>query len=392
MLAAAPFRALDRPRVALAVSALVFLVPVLFVLAIPHPLEQPLGVDATLYRDAAARWWSGGPFYEPRQLAGPYEVTPGDILYPPVGLWLFVPLALLPAVVAYALWWLVPAAVTGWTIWRLRPRPVVWPLIALCLAWPTTPLKVWTGNPVIWSSQRWRSRRPSRRPRRRRWGTPSRFPSRRRQAEFAQGRATGPPSRPSPRAAAWLYACQPPSPREVDLPLFSRLHQRVQGRAPHPSYASEADFPCFCGKIVLRLRHVGGGHIIDGALPQGPHACDVDVAELDVLVRTAGRRAPCRSAARAYLKTLNSITSLSGAQVRKSMMASPVFSFSMMAKLASLFVSLTTLPSDLHGGDWIIAHLRIGVKGEELRPVLDRLAGKRELCDAVAGAPSASTA
>jgi hypothetical protein len=150
MLAAAPFRALDRPRVALAVSALVFLVPVLFVLAIPHPLEQPLGVDAMLYRDAGARWWSGGPFYEPRQLAGPYEVTPGDILYPPVGLWLFVPLALLPAVVAYALWWLVPAAVTGWTIWRLRPRPVVWPLIALCLAWPTTPLKVWTGNPVIW--------------------------------------------------------------------------------------------------------------------------------------------------------------------------------------------------------------------------------------------------
>jgi hypothetical protein len=150
MLAAAPFRALDRPRVALAVSALVFLVPVLFVLAIPHPLEQPLGVDVTLYRDAAARWWSGGPFYEPRQLAGPYVVTPGDILYPPVGLWLFVPLALLPAVVAYALWWLVPAVVTGWTIWRLRPRPVVWPLIALCLAWPTTPLKVWTGNPVIW--------------------------------------------------------------------------------------------------------------------------------------------------------------------------------------------------------------------------------------------------
>ena len=26
----------------------------------------------------------------------------------------------------------------------------MWPLIALCLAWPTTPLKVWTGNPVIW--------------------------------------------------------------------------------------------------------------------------------------------------------------------------------------------------------------------------------------------------
>ena len=151
MLAAAPFRVLDRPRVALAVSALVFLVPVLFVLAIPHPLEQPLGVDATLYRDAAARWWSGGPFYEPRQLAGPYEVTPGDILYPPVGLWLFVPFALLPAVVALRP--VVARAGRGHGRGRSggsgRAR-VVWPLIALCLAWPTTPLKVWTGNPVIW--------------------------------------------------------------------------------------------------------------------------------------------------------------------------------------------------------------------------------------------------
>jgi len=93
----------------------------------------------------------GGPFYEPRQLAGPYEVAHGDILYPPVGLWLFVPIALLPTVLALALWWGVPAAVTAWAIRRLRPRPAVWPLIALCLAWPTTPLKIWTGNPVIWS-------------------------------------------------------------------------------------------------------------------------------------------------------------------------------------------------------------------------------------------------
>jgi len=142
---------LDQPRVALAFSALMFLLPVLFVLAIPDPLEQPLGVDIALYRDAAARWFSGGPFYEPRQLAGPYEVAHGDILYPPVGLWLFVPIALLPTALALPLWWGLPAAVTAWAIHRLRPRPAVWPLIALCLAWPTTPLKVWTGNPVIWS-------------------------------------------------------------------------------------------------------------------------------------------------------------------------------------------------------------------------------------------------
>jgi hypothetical protein len=40
--------------------------------------------------------------------------------------------------------------VTAWAVHRVRPTPLVWPLIALCIAWPTTPLKVWTGNPVIW--------------------------------------------------------------------------------------------------------------------------------------------------------------------------------------------------------------------------------------------------
>jgi hypothetical protein len=151
MVPAALTTTIDRPRVALPLALATVLVPVLFVLAIPHPLEQPLGVDVQLYRDAAARWFAGGPFYEPRQLVGPYEVTPGDILYPPVGLWLFVPFALLPTLPALVLWWAIPAAVTVWAIARLRPRPVVWPLIALCLAWPTTPLKIWTGNPVIWS-------------------------------------------------------------------------------------------------------------------------------------------------------------------------------------------------------------------------------------------------
>jgi hypothetical protein len=145
------FAALDRPSVALSLSAVVFLLPVLFVLAIPDPLEQPLGVDVALYREAAARWMAGGSFYEPRQLVGPYEVAHGDILYPPVGLWLFAPAAILPQIPALALWWGIPALVMAWVIHRVRPRPAVWPLIALCLAWPTTPLKIWTGNPVIWS-------------------------------------------------------------------------------------------------------------------------------------------------------------------------------------------------------------------------------------------------
>jgi hypothetical protein len=136
----------DRRSVALAASAATILLPVLFVLAIPDPLEQAFGIDFALYRDVAARWLAGGPFYEAHQLAAPYEVAHGDVLYPPVGLWLFVPFTVLPMV----LWWAIPAALTAWAIWRVRPRPAVWPLMALCLAWPTTPLKVWTGNPVIW--------------------------------------------------------------------------------------------------------------------------------------------------------------------------------------------------------------------------------------------------
>jgi hypothetical protein len=136
----------DRRPAALVASAAMFLLPVLFVLAIPDPLEQDPGIDFALYRDAAARWLAGGPFYDPRQLAGPYEVAHGDILYPPVGLWLFVPFTVLPAV----LWWAIPTMLVVWPILRVRPRPAVWPLMALCLAWPTTSLKIWTGNPVIW--------------------------------------------------------------------------------------------------------------------------------------------------------------------------------------------------------------------------------------------------
>lgn len=142
---------LDRPSVALALSAATILLPVLFVVALQQPLDQPVGKDAALYLDAAGRWLAGGPFYEPRQLAGPYEVAHGDILYPPVGLWIFAPAAILPEIPALILWWGIPAALTVWAIRRVRPRPAVWPLIALCLAWPTTPLKIWTGNPVIWS-------------------------------------------------------------------------------------------------------------------------------------------------------------------------------------------------------------------------------------------------
>ena len=104
------------------------------------------GADYRLYMDATQRWLHGGPFYQPYQLVGPYQITHGDVLYPPVALWLFVPFTFLPA----ALWWIAPIATTALVIWRLRPGFVAWPLLALCAAWPPTLVKLVSGNPVIW--------------------------------------------------------------------------------------------------------------------------------------------------------------------------------------------------------------------------------------------------
>lgn len=135
------------PTASLALSVAI-LATISLTLVVSGPnLGGHLDVDRSLYMSATARWLAGGPFYLPYQLAGPYPVLAGDILYPPVVLWLFVPLRVLPAV----LWWAIPFGLTAWVVWRLRPSHVVWPLLALCVAWPTTVVKVGTGNPVIWA-------------------------------------------------------------------------------------------------------------------------------------------------------------------------------------------------------------------------------------------------
>lgn len=113
----------------------------------PTILAFNAGADFQLYHDATDRWLHGGPFYEPYQVAGPYEVMRGDILYPPPALILFVPFLFLPAF----LWWVVPIGITLWAIARLRPDPIVWPVMALCLWFPNTGIKLLTGNPVLWS-------------------------------------------------------------------------------------------------------------------------------------------------------------------------------------------------------------------------------------------------
>jgi len=132
-----------------AVSLLILLLPLrdfIDALALPN-LNGYGGVDYRLYMDAATRWLQGGSYFEPYQLAGPYQISAGDILYPPFALVLFVPFTFLPAV----LWWLLPAVAVLFSLARLRPRPIVWPFLALCLAWPPALVKIVTGNPVMWA-------------------------------------------------------------------------------------------------------------------------------------------------------------------------------------------------------------------------------------------------
>jgi hypothetical protein len=120
-------------------------------IVVPAIMGRPgaLGVDLHLYQGATRSWLAGDGFYHARQLAGPYTITGanvaggGDILYPPVILWLLVPFTILPEV----LWYMIPAVAIAWAIVRLRPARWAWPIIALGFALPFN-IDVWA--PVIW--------------------------------------------------------------------------------------------------------------------------------------------------------------------------------------------------------------------------------------------------
>jgi hypothetical protein len=110
-----------------------------------------VGVDFVILRDAAARWLTGGGFYLPYQVAGPYVHSEhvgaqSPVLYPPTMLLLFVPFTILPGI----LWWSIPIAVTGWVVVEHRPRPLVWPVIAFLAVFPMTIWAAVAGNPILW--------------------------------------------------------------------------------------------------------------------------------------------------------------------------------------------------------------------------------------------------
>ncbi|MEO5966538.1 MAG: hypothetical protein ABIR11_13830 [Candidatus Limnocylindrales bacterium] len=108
-----------------------------------------IGIDRTLYMSATERWLSGGGFYLPDQLTGPYVIHLGiarDVLYPPILLWLTVPLFYLPPI----LWWAIPMGATMWGLIRLRPAPWTWPLILGLALFPASWLQFAWGGPSMW--------------------------------------------------------------------------------------------------------------------------------------------------------------------------------------------------------------------------------------------------
>ena len=105
-----------------------------------------VGIDRAIYRDAALRWLGGGAWYLPDQLAGPYPILVGHVLYPPVALLWFIPAAFLPDL----LWWAIPIGTVAWVVARHRPALWAWPVMAACLAYNWTPQIIVAGNPSMW--------------------------------------------------------------------------------------------------------------------------------------------------------------------------------------------------------------------------------------------------
>ena len=130
------------------VSLLFLLVPAIEVLSQPVRVQEIAAHDFNLNLGAAERWLNGEPFYPPSQLAEPFTDDGDRILYPPTALLLFGPLAAIPRGLAAVLWWGLPIAALAWQVVRLRPQPIVWPFLALCVAWPPTVLSFVVWNPA----------------------------------------------------------------------------------------------------------------------------------------------------------------------------------------------------------------------------------------------------
>jgi len=102
--------------------------------------------DLFIYTDATRRLLGGEGWYLARQVSGPYDLSAGDVLYPPVTAWFFLPWLVLPAFTFS----LIPVLITGWFAVRWRPAAWTWPLLAFCLSFPISLIYVLYANPTVW--------------------------------------------------------------------------------------------------------------------------------------------------------------------------------------------------------------------------------------------------
>ena len=119
---------------------------IVVVLVQQYVTNEFFGLDYRWHIDAARRLLDVGTPYWPWQIAGPYEIANGAILYPPTAFLLFIPFIWLPA----ALWWLIPMAILGWGIIVHRPPLWAWVVIGGMLSFERS-LNVYVyGNPSMW--------------------------------------------------------------------------------------------------------------------------------------------------------------------------------------------------------------------------------------------------
>ena len=104
------------------------------------------GLDFRWHMDAARRLLDTGTPYWDWQIAGPYVIGDGAILYPPTAFALFIPFLWLPPI----LWWLVPVAITVYAMARHHPPLWAWVIVVGLFAFEKS-LNVYIfGNPSIW--------------------------------------------------------------------------------------------------------------------------------------------------------------------------------------------------------------------------------------------------
>lgn len=112
--------------------------------------RHEVGWDAYVYASIGTHFLETGQAYFPAQSQA-YEAAGMVNIYPPTALYLFVPASLLPRV----LWWLVPLALIGWSLYRLRPAWWALPIMVLAcvvpLNGPSVPVALVYGNTLLWT-------------------------------------------------------------------------------------------------------------------------------------------------------------------------------------------------------------------------------------------------